>query len=205
MPLAEWQTALGTLIAAQAGRGHIPTSTQTEVSALHLTPDEQTWIGKLGESKGFKVTCEIQRWWRETRLREVARLTVAALGGEQSTAMFSAYLSSYFCASLFFVPEALRFLQFVAESATHPHLSSIAKFERALLLAKEAAQEEGLHRTTFSSLVYFAAPAEEVLGALLQNQPLPEVQSERFPVFVSSAIQHFWRPATPDDAELSIP
>ena len=198
MPLAELQTTLGIMIASQAAAGHVPATTQAQIASLPLTKDELDWLALLPEARGFKVTCDIQRWWRETRLRETARLTLAALEMEQAHAMLTAYLSAHLCNSLFFLPETLAFLSFVMRTIAHPHLSSVAQFERALLLAREEAThrlEENIQTpSSGDTIVIFAAPPEEVLAALLQGHTLPELRAERFPVLVSAALPHFWRP-----------
>ena len=196
MPLAELQTALGMMVASQAAARQLPVTTQTQLDALALTKDEQHWLASLPNSRGFQVTCDIQRWWRETRLRETARLTLAALGADKATALITAYLCTHLCHSLFFLPETLDFLSFVLGTSDHPHLSSVAQFERALLLAREEAArsvEEGAQPVT-ETIVTFAAPPEEVLAALLQGHALPEVRAESYPVVVAANLPHFWQP-----------
>lgn len=198
MPLAELQTALGIIVASQAASGYVPDTIQAQLAALPLTNNEQPWLATLPESRGFRVTCDIQRWWRETRLRETARLTLAALGVEQAQAAITAYLSTHLCNSLFFLPETLAFLGFVIRTSDHPHLSAVAQFERALLIAREEAARKAEEKTQAATetIVIFAAPPEEILAALLQGNALPEIGAQRFPVLVSAALPHFWRPAS---------
>ena len=196
MPLAELQTALGMMVASQAAAGRLPVTTQTRIISLPLTNDEQHWLASLPAARGFQVTCDIQRWWRETRLRETARLTLAALGVEQANELITAYLSTHLCTSLFFLPETFDFLSFVRHTSNQPHLSSVVEFERALLLAREEAArnaDEGAQTVT-ETIVTFAAPPEAVLAALLQGHALPELSAESFPVLVSAKLPHFWQP-----------
>lgn len=206
MPLAELQTALGTIVALQAAAGHVSAARQAALDALALTSAESDWLASLPGTRGFQVTCDIQRWWRETRLRETARLTLAALGAEQANTMLTAYLSAHLCNSLFFLPETLLFLTFVARN-TAPHISTIAQFEYALLNARETAARSLEQEQTppellsESTIVVFSAPPEQVLTALLQGQPLPEIQTERFPVRVSPGLPHFWQPVTADEPD----
>jgi hypothetical protein len=196
MPLADWQAALGTLVSTQAAEMPVPTS----LDLLKLTPAERDWLAALPEAPGFQVTCAIQRWWRETRLRSVARLTLAALGPAQAATMLAAYLRTDVCTSLFFLPETLAFLRYVAEMTRDAQLAAIAQFERALLLAKdEAANNPVPLASSAMTLVEFAAPPEELLAALLQGQRLPEPRAERFPVVVSASLPHLWRPATTEE------
>jgi hypothetical protein len=186
MPLADFQAALGSVIATAT------TSKSPQFSGLDLSLKEAQWLESLTETPGFQVTCAIQRWWRETRLRDLARLTIAALGKDSAARVIAIYLQRHICTSLFFLPETLAFLRFVADHTDHPHLSAIAQFESALLLTKE----ESMHPT--SSLqptvryVEFAAPPEELLTALLQGLPLPEPSLQRYRVRVSAALPHFW-------------
>ena len=114
---------------------------------LRLTAAERGWLSQLPGAPGFNVTCHIQRWWRETKLGWTTSLTLAALGPERADAALKAYLDATPCVSLFFTPEALGFLDFVPgmsewrEWTDWPHVTEIARFERALLIAKEAAQQ----------------------------------------------------------------
>ncbi len=196
MPLAEIQTALGIMVASHAAAGQLSLTTQTQLDALSLTKVEYDWLASLPKAQGFQVTCDIQRWWRETRLRETARLTLAAMGAEQAHTMITAYLSAHLCNSLFFLPETLSFLSFVLDQSNYPHLSSVAQFERALLLAREEAARnaEGGIQTATETTVTFAAPPEEVLAALLQGYALPKGSTGGFPVLVSAKLKHFWQP-----------
>jgi hypothetical protein len=184
MPLADFQAALGTMIASSA--------TDNTLRQFNLSSDEATWLHSLAAAPGFQVTCAIQRWWRETRLRDLARLTIAALGKEAAARIITIYLQSHLCTSLFFLPETLAFLRFVEEHTTHPHLSAIAQFESALLLAKEESLQSMPPSQPTMRYVEFTAPPEEILTALFQGLPLPEPRTERFMVRVSSGLPHFW-------------
>lgn len=194
MPLADFQAALGTMVTVGATAQTLPTS------QLNLSRDDVAWLGSLPDAPGFKVTCAIQRWWRETRLRSLARLTLAALGAEQAAQFLTTYLQANLCTSLFFLPETLAFLRFVESHTDNPQLAAIARFEAALLLAKEEVTQPQLPETPTTTYIEFAAPPEEILSALLQGLPLPSPRTERFPVWVSSALPHFWCPATFDEA-----
>ena len=184
MPLADFQAALGTMIATGA-TGHASRQ-------FNLSSDEATWLQSLAAAPGFQVTCAIQRWWRETRLRDMARLTIATLGKDSAARIIAIYLQRNICTSLFFLPETLAFLRFVADHTDHPHLSAIAQFESALLLAKEESAQSTPASQPAVSYVEFAAPPEEILAALLQGLPLPEPRTERYRVRVSSGLPHFW-------------
>ena len=214
VPLADLQRALGALVAARAagraGASGVPVD-------LDLTVEEREWLGRLTGSPGFQVTCDIQRWWRETKLRWTTRLTLAALGREEQGDVIAEYLAAVPCASLFFATEASAFLDYVARArGERPHLAAIARFERALLRAREAEIEpaepqpgalggcvqDAIHAHPAASMVEFAAPPERLLGALLARQPLPPVESDRFPILVAPGLTHLWRPATLDEARV---
>ncbi len=187
--------------------------------ALRLTAAERDWLTQLPDTPGFSMTCYIQRWWRETKLNWTTRLTLAALGPAQADAALKGYLEVTPCPSLFFTPEALGFLDFVAsvaEGAERPHVAEIARFERALLIAKEATQQSAecqpvgaglpsgsrLAPHPAATLLEFAAPAPELLGALVEGRVLPPARATRFSVLVAPGLPHLWRPATADEARL---
>jgi hypothetical protein len=190
MPLAEFQAALGSLVSTRASAQSLPAAVLT--AQLQLTASEREWLEAVVTAPGFQVTCAIQRWWRETRLRSLARLTIAALGPSAAAQMLADYLHKHVCASLFFLPETLGFLQFVSEAAPHPHVTAIARFERTLLLAQEAAAAAS--NTSEVTYIEFAAPPAELIAAVLQGQPLPELCAERFLIAVSPTLPHFWQP-----------
>jgi hypothetical protein len=132
--LLDLQRGLSALVAAQAaGRASgVP-------EGLELTAGEQAWLEALRGTPGLKVTADIQRWWRETRLRWTARLTLGALTPTERSALIARYLSSVPCPSLFFVPEAVSFLAFTASALEgRPDLTALIRLEREMLLAREA-------------------------------------------------------------------
>jgi hypothetical protein len=217
MPLLELQTALATLVTWRASTDQSATTVLPSLAGLNLTVDEQAWLAQLSGTPGFDATCYIQRWWRETKLRWTTRLTLAALGAEQGTALLKAYLNITPCASLFFTPEAVGFLDFVAhETITLPHVAEIAQFERAMIVVRDAAHQFNAQKVAAyelepdqqlaphpaAALLAFAAPPEELLGALVQSQPLPPARRERFPILIAPGLPHLWRPAAPIEVQL---
>src|SRR5262249_51696774 len=220
MPLSDLQIALGMMVTTLA-------STRLSADApnfdnLRLTAAERDWLAGLPGTPGLNVTCYIQRWWRETKLSWTTSLTLAALGPGQAADALKAYLEATPCTSLFFTPEALGFLDFVAgaakreERAAAPHVAQIARFERALLIAKEAAQQSldrwsgaiepppgaRLAPHPAAALLEFEAPPAELLGALVEGRCLPPASAERFPVLIAPGLAHLWRPASVDEARL---
>lgn len=198
MPLADLQIALGSMVSAAASAN--PVIVMNAFDQLQLSQLEIDWLNSLNHERGFNVTCAIQRWWRETRLRSMARLTIAALGKELADAMIHQYLQANRCASLFFLPETLGFLQFVETHSQHIHHSTISQFEAALIQAREAAASGLPTEKMTVTKVEFAASPEALIAALLLGHSLPEPTSERFPVLISGALPQFWCVATMDEA-----
>jgi hypothetical protein len=224
MPLRDLQIALGSMLTAQAANQ----SAALSFDGLDLAPQERAWLAQLIGAPGFEVTCYIQRWWRETKLRWTARLTLAAIRAaepsrpERDAEMLKAYLDATPLSSLFFTPEAVGFLEFAAcEALSLPHVANIARFEQALLLVKDAAlqfaekndeargqdfdvlQPDGrLAPHPAAALLEFATPPEELLGALVAGCNLPPVHAEHFFILIAPGLPHLWRPATPDEARI---
>ena len=116
-----------------------------------------------------------------------------------------------------FVPEALQFLDFVLQTAPDvPYLEVVARFEQALFRAKEAQDTLGCtllegaallptHRLRCheaAALIFFPAPPEWLLSALLQDAVLPEPDGHQYPVLIAPGLPHLWRQATPDEVDL---
>jgi hypothetical protein len=186
MALVDLQSALGSLVVARASaldRG------------LNLTAEEQAWLQQLTGSAGLEVTCFIQRWWRETRLHLAARLTLAVLGPERGAELLAAYVDRVPVSSLFFIPEAVGFLDFVLGQALEiPHLEAVARFERAVLLAAEAVSLPPA--PSKAVVVEFAAPPHQVLWTLVRGDPLPSPGEQVFGVLVAPWLPGLWRLAT---------
>ena len=189
---------------------------QRILDRLKLEAGERLWLEEVGDSPGFAVTCYIQRWWRVARLRWATQLTLSALGTESSS-IIKQYLGTIPATSLFFIPEALGFLDFViASTSPLPHLKTIARFERALLIASEAAAllageetadaalelSSRIERHPAAAILEFDAPPEELLGALLLEHALPDPHEQKSLVLVAPGLEHLWRPATADEARI---
>jgi hypothetical protein len=215
MALGDLQTALGMLVAARTSATSLTGYPGAVLSKLSLEPSERAWLAQLVGSPGFEVTCYIQRWWRETRLRWAACLTLAVLAPERSAEVLNTYLNTVPCLSLFFVPEAVGFLSFVIDAALDiPHLDTIARFERAPLLAADAghlpsgeraealetAPAPFLRHDLPRSIIEFAAPPEQLLGAILLRQPLPQPGPHKSLVVVSPNVSGLWRSVSPEEA-----
>ncbi len=215
MPLSDLQTALGMMVTTRAATNR--SAGPLNFDNLRLTEQEREWLTSLMDKPGFNVTCRIQRWWRETKLSWTTSLTMAALGSQRADAALRAYLETTPCSSLFFTPEALSFLEFIAGSQQYaPNVIDVARFERALLIAKEAAQQSAarcfcvsdlpsgakLSPHPSAALLEFSAPPEDLLGALVERRPLPPASPTRFPVLVAPGLPYFWTPASADESLL---
>lgn len=218
MSLPDLQAALGTLIAARTSATRDARAVTELLDNLDLTGAERAWLAQIVGSPGFEVTCYTRQWWRKMRLKWSVRLTLAALGRHTWEEFIEAYLESTPCTSLFFIPEALDFLDFVINSAPEvAHLESIARFERALLVAAEAVssssgrnspENSSLRPTQFigrhsaASVVDLSAPPELLFSALLHEEPLPPPGEEIFRVLVAPGLPYLWRPITSDEVRL---
>jgi hypothetical protein len=215
MPLSDLQISLGVMVTTCAATHRAVDATTFD--NLRLTPMERDWLVRLQDTPGFEVTCRIQRWWRETKLSWTTSLTMAALGPERAKETMEAYLETTPCASLFFTPEALGFLDFIANTANlagRPHALEIARFERSLLIAKEAAQQSADRRISdinlssgarlsphpAAAMLDFAAAPEDLLGALVEGLPLPPESTMRFHILVAPGLPHLWRPASASES-----
>jgi hypothetical protein len=217
MALRELQTALGTIIATHAPDLSRSAAQRTWLNTLDLTAAEHAWLQQLLDTPGLRLTCTIQRWWRQMRLQHTVRLTLAALPPARRLQVVQTYIATVPCTSLFFIPEALQFLDFVLHTvASVPHLNTVARFERALFCAKEAicpsthtpldvtalSPSQALHHHQAAALISFNAPPEQLLHALLQGLPVPAPDNRADAVLVTPHLPHYWRPATPDEAQL---
>ena len=145
-----------------------------------------------------------------------APLTVALLTRSRRADLVQAYLDTSACASLFFVPEAVGFLDFVLRVAAEvPHLPPVAGFERALLLARDAGPrppvpirrlEPSRHvaRHPAAAVVAFEADPARLIHALLADGPLPEPDEMPRFLLVAPGAERFWRCATRSERALFV-
>jgi hypothetical protein len=217
MSLGDLQSALGSMVVAQASGHRSLIGPLGSFGSLDLSAEERAWLTGLADSAGFKVTCKIQRWWRQTKLQTAVELTLAALGAAKGAELMNTYLDVTPCTSLFFIPEAVGFLEFVAGAAKgRPHVVEVAQFERAILLARQAAIDpsgsqplrigsdptEQIRPHPAADVVLFAASPELVLGSILGDRSLPEEQMRKSPVLIAPRLSRLWRPATDDEYRL---
>jgi len=216
--LRDWQAALGQLVEARAAGRPLPPA--HALASLDLDDAERAWLSAVTQSRGFALTALVPRWWRETRVRRSARLTFAALGAE-APARLQDYLRAVPSFTLFFVPEGVAFLEYVAALSVPTHVRAVARFERAMWRARlsdrpatapssappDDAPPDGAlpddarpMRHADATIVAFEAPPDQVLAALVQGLPLPEPDGAAHHVLVAPGLSGLWRPAT--DAEV---
>jgi hypothetical protein len=131
----------------------------------------------------------------------MARLTMAALRRTGAEALLRRCLPVALADGQDLTPQdraaALAFLEAVSAAATAPPAAqSVARFERALVLAGEAAVASELdpEAVPFREVVPFPAPAVEVLGALLTGAPMPDLETPLSYVLIDSRLPELWRP-----------
>jgi hypothetical protein len=228
MSLHGWQTALSEMVIAQAAgatpaldQGDSPAPTgrpATELPArvdIPLTEAERAWLSGLAATPGFKVTCEIQRWWREFRVQSAAPLTLALLGPGRREAVVAAFVSRNPKPSSFYIREALPFLEAAAELAADvPHLPELAAFERAMLLLGQALAsgqafslgqlDPGLPLAAhpLAAGVRFKARPDRVLAAAARGLPLPPEERQAHWLLVAPLLPNLARTCTAEEAGL---
>lgn len=159
MSLAEWQTDLAELVVAGAAGG-VP----------ERLPSEDPWLRDLVGSDGLRVTCAIQRWWRQQRLVAATPLTHLAAPEPLYDRIAARYLDTVAAHTMFFFVEARRFLEFLIvqpEIESAPHLPALARLEACRL--RLASGECGPFR------IEFHGDPLAIVAAALQGEALPPV------------------------------
>ena len=164
--------------------------------------EERAWLDQIVAAPGFRLTCAIQRWWREIRLKTTARFTLLAVPSELRAELLSDWLDSHADTSFFYAREASAFLDYIlGRLPDQPHLESICRFERAVLACStasatfspelrpiaELAAGTRIARHHAATVVDFAASPETIFASLLAGSgtPLPEPVSDRFSMVVA--------------------
>lgn len=212
MALADWQRALGHLVVSRASPAALDPAPLAD-RASSLSGREALWLHDVADAPGLKVTAYIARWWRETKLQMMARLTCAALRRCGRERLVQSYLDRIAGRTLFFLPEAMGFLDFIADEPTAPAaVRAIAELERALLRVREPQRRSGAARvhddvtdelwadedpTPISApgeVVILPCPPEDLLGALLTGADLPEPAPRPSFVRVDPTLPQLWAP-----------
>lgn len=214
MALTDWQRGFARLITAGASQGLGSEVRAQALADLCLTTGERDWLERCITTAGFEVTCSIQRRWRRLRLRIATKITMAALGRERSDGLIERFCSHQPLRSMFFVTEALEFLQFISDMVDGDQcVRTAADFERALLVAADAratvswratndyADDCVLTRHSATAVVMFPCPPEAFVGAVILGCECPTT-FERVPVVISPGLPYLWRPATEEEVSV---
>ncbi len=200
MSLDAWQGSLAALIA----HGASPLTAPPSLDDPALSADERAWLASARGSRGLRVTCDVQRFWRDQRLRGAAPFTLRSLAPAEADALVARYLDERVAFTQFFFPEARAFLSWLlSRPELSVHARSIARWELANLEATDGAEPgEGarLACSPFAALIAFFAPIEEVLGSVLKGVPLPPVHAEPRWYFVAPGLR--MRDATEAERDL---
>ena len=198
MALSDWQHNFARLVTS-------PPGTPAHLTG-ELTGSERQWLMQLADSQGFMVARLLQRRRRKECLREHARLTVSAAGRAGEADLVEAYLDSFPSPAPLATLEAIRFLDMV-QAHTEDHLvSSLAKFERAIVDAAEERMRRADDRTDPSidpdvtlrlhpwRVIVMPARAEDVIVSVALGETLPLL--DRNPVIVGPGLPSLWREAS---------
>ena len=115
MSLRELQGALVEMVLDKSSSG-----TLRRRERAGLGEAERRWLENVAGSAGFELTCRIARWWRHMRLEQSTPLTLAALAATGGRAVVDDHFDHARCTTLFFVPEALAFLEHVTSATRGP-------------------------------------------------------------------------------------
>ncbi|MBV9134215.1 MAG: hypothetical protein JO318_16040 [Chloroflexi bacterium] len=213
MSLLTWQTALAEFVTARASDD---TAQLRSAGGPSLTARESTWLAAISSSAGFKLTCDVQRWWREFRIQQAAPLTLGALNAEWRALLMAEYIRRHGRPSSFFLREALPFLDLANELAYDvPHIAALAAFERAMLrLGHALADNPGLAQVhelrgegsieadPLAEVVRFQAPPGQVLAAASRGLPFPAVEDQSYWILVAPGLSNLAAGCTSADVRL---
>ena len=213
MSLLAWQTALAELVTARAAGAHEAMQVGLDEA---LAAAECAWLDSIVASSGFKLTCDVQRWWREFRIQQAAPLTLGALNADRRAVLATEYIRRHGRPSSFFLREALPFLDLAAELASDlPYVPALAAFERAMLRLGDAlADNPGLTQVPafctdtpieahpLAEVVCFEAPPEQVLAAASRGLPFPDAQAQSYWIVVAPGLRNFASGCTSAEAML---
>ena len=168
---------------------------------LPLHDSYSQWLQTTQDSTGFKVTCDIQKWWRNVRINTTAVFTCRMLASAGREDMIHQYLSHFACETLFVFPEAQAFLEYIRVEPSIPlEIKLVAEFEQALLAARSGIETTAdavaeitkpekpnrWHLGPGSTIAYFPSRIPGV-------EPTDEASDDFRPVIISPHIEHCWR------------
>jgi hypothetical protein len=208
--LQAWQEALAELV--------ISGGAATDVRQRSgLSKPEQAWLAALPTTPGFRLTCTVQRWWRQLAVAEGAPLVLSLLTASDQADLVTCYFAAHEAASLFPLTDALHFLEFVLDRPPSvPHIESVAAFELGLLRLTRAAAlgqlpnrppaaldpDQPVARHALAGLVRFSSPPTEVLGAILSGGRPPRQPSGRHWLLLAPHLPNYCRLASATEARV---
>lgn len=147
--------------------------------------------------RGYAVTRDVQLWWRATRLRERMPWTID-LVRRTSTGVIAEYLDETYCPSLFFLPEARQFRDYLAQRVgLPPVLVALARFEVGLLDARDCARSgEGRGDV----IVAFPCDPVVLLGELIGVE-IDSPASTSWMIRLSPSLPRLWEVLDRDAAQ----
>jgi len=206
MSLHKLQNALVEKILTEPARRKLSNQVSAYEINCDLDSDEEAWLNMLGDTTGFKVTCDIQQWWRSARLKIATPLTLRMLSRLKLDYLLEEYQACVPCTTLFFAAEAIAFKDFLlAHYPGEKQLVSVVEFECALKIAHEhqyfsSCDMQSSKKLNMDDLII--APATEfvafyskpvdLLYALLANAPLPVIEDKEITLIVSPFITGYW-------------
>jgi hypothetical protein len=206
MSLESWQNGLANLVL----HGTIE-------NELFLSDEDKLWLEKVKTSPGFRVTCDIQIWWRSMRIRTAAPLTIRALENqfkkERTDSFINEFINENLIFSQYYITEALSFIKWLNLKFTGTNndtLTSITQFEEALLICKITPNIYSNKRELPNKLVCgptlrvikFYTDPELYLNALLSQTSFPIANGHTYYIIVAHGISHYWRRAIESEVDL---
>lgn len=153
-----FQTALARLIA---------TGTLRNVPVDRLDHRGLSRLSTVAEQTGVKIMQTLYFSWRLTKILSLLPYTTAMLDEERLAAELRAFWDQRPSTTLYFVPECLKFLEFLTErietTTVPPYWEDVLAFELARLNMRDAA---ALGRRPMPQLVQFRHDPSQVFAAL---------------------------------------
>jgi len=206
MSLHNLQNALVEKILTEPARRKFSIQSAINDKNYDLDDDEKAWLDMLDDTTGFKVTCDIQQWWRLARLKIATPLTLRMLNQLKLGNFLEEYQACVPCTTLFFSAEAIALKDFLlTRCADEQHLISIIEFECALKIAHEyqyfsSCEMQSTEKLNMDNLL--TAPATEfvvfysnpvsLLGTLMTGELVPEIEDNKYTVIISPLINGYW-------------
>jgi hypothetical protein len=210
--LAGLQSALVATVIARSSR---PEGDSDDLAArADLDGNERHWLRSVERTAGFQLTCAVQRWWREYRLRSAARLTVAVLERCARIALLEEWIASRPIVSFFYQAEVREFVDFVLARTSDlaPGARALLELERAAHVAMSARgfasgsrrprAADSIVRHPAAALVVFPGQPGAVIAEWLEGKEPPRSDQACVGVLVAAGIRGLGRQAGREEIDL---